>query len=165
MNAEFCQAEKKIYVGYCETALRKLHSHESNTMYRHMYVNYHYFNAVNVKAKCVPREVIILDDKMRIVDRKNQLMAVCYGRPAVSRPLYNRHWNPFHDDILIYVWQSSMVIFENQTEYVRVLDILDYVKRPDPTLINDKLFMNLQPYSVPIHDFVKLSNKLQSIKI
>lgn len=164
MNVEFCLAEKKIYVGYCEVAFKKLHSHESNTMYRHTYVHYNYFNRIDVRAKCVLRTVIIMDNQMRIVNRINQLMAVCYGRPAVMRPIFNQQWNPLHNDILIYVLQNSMVIFENLYEYVRVLDKLDDVPRPNPMLINDNLFMNVQPQSTPIINFEELCKILESGK-
>lgn len=153
LNKNFCNADTKIYVRYCEMAFERLRNKE-NSPYKYVYLNYQFFSTINARSKCNNKIVSLMDKNGSIYDTKSQHMAVCYGRPAVLWPTLNGQRNPFHDDILIYVVKNVMFIFENQLEYIRVFDTWKNIKQPDPNSVHDNLFVHPQP------QYIMKSNKV-----
>lgn len=153
LNKNFCEADTKIYVRYCEMAFARLRS-EKNSPYKYAYLNYQFFSSINARNKCNNGMVSLMDNNGSIYDKKSQHMAVCFGRPAVLWPAFNGQSNPFHDNILIYVVKNIMFIFENQLKYIRVFDTWKNIKEPDPNSVHDNLFVLPQP------QYIMKSNQL-----
>lgn len=95
---------------------------------------------------CNYKYVTIIDEELTVERLIIQEMAVCPGRPIATIIRNNQEVNKIQNDILIYMFNKFMVIFQWMDDIIHVFKTLDDVEKPDPDSIHDALFINPQPY-------------------